>query len=150
MPGKSINQYVVDLREFLQDHPQFNRLLLWQEESGDGALRFALRQALDKYNYLIPPFLGDVSFETFPADSLMVRLAASNVLEMVGVLRTRNSLNYSDAGLTIRDTEKSQEYRQWALQFKQEALNDAKQYKEVHNIQSILSASGIGSSYGRF
>ena len=149
MPGKAINDYVVDLREFLQDHPQFNRLLLWQEESGDGAFRFALRQALDKYNYLIPPLLGAVSFESFPADSLIVRMAASIVLEMVGVLRTRNSLNYSDAGLTIRDTEKGQEYRQWALQFKQEALMDAKAYKDVRNIQSILYSGGIGSSYGR-
>lgn len=149
MPGKTIDEYVVDLRELLQDHPQFNRLLLWQEESGDGALRFALRQALDRYNYRIPPFMGGVTFESFPADSLIVQLAASTVLEMVGVLRTRNSLNYSDAGLSIRDTEKSQDYRQWALQFKQEALSDAMAYKQIRNVQSILYSGGIGSSYGR-
>lgn len=149
MPGKPVEQYIEDLREFLQDHSYFNRLLRWEEESSDTALRFALEQALDKYNYLIPPIMGAVQFTSFPADSLLIRLAASNVLEMVGILRTRNSLNYSDAGLSIRDTEKSQEYRQWALQFKQEALADAKQLKEIRNIQSILRPGGISSSLGR-
>lgn len=147
MAGKSLTDYREDLRQLLQDYGPFNRLLLLEEESSDTSLEFALQQALDRYNTRILPLLAEVSFETFPSDSLIIQLAASMVLEMSGILKTRNSLNYSDSGLTVRDTEKAQDYRAWAMQFKQEALQEATLLKQVKNIESILSSGGIGSNY---
>lgn len=147
MAGKSRTDYREDLRMFLQDFAPFNRLLRLEEESSDPALEFALEMALDTYNTTILPLLSEVTFETFPSNTIMIRLAASNILEMVGILRTRNSLNYSDAGLAVNDTEKASDYRAWALQFKKEAMQAASLLKQVRNIESILSSGGIGSDY---
>ena len=80
MAGKSRTDYREDLRTFLRDFAPFNRLLRLEEESSDPSLEFALDMALDTYNTIITPILAEVTFETFPSNTVMIRLAAAWLL----------------------------------------------------------------------
>jgi len=141
--------YIGYLRDFLRDHPAFNRLLNYtDEESGERQLGLALDLALDHFNTRVLPIGTTYGFANYPSASILIELAAMYVLEMVGILKARNSLQYSDAGLTISDTEKSSEYRAWAMTFRQGALQEAANMKKAANIASVLEGgSGLHSSY---
>jgi len=141
--------YIGYLRDFLRDHPAFNRLLNYtDEESNERQLGLALDLALDHFNTRILPIGTTYGYESFPSVSMLMELGAVYVLEMVGILKTRNSLQYSDAGLTISDTEKSAEYLSWARAFRDGVVKDAMNMKKAANIASVLEAGGgLHSSY---
>ena len=149
MASHSRADYIGYLRDFLRDHPAFNRLLNYtDEESNERQLGLALDLALDHFNTRVLPIGGSYTFTNFPSVSLLMELGAVYVLEMVGLLKTRNSLQYSDAGLTISDTEKSSEYRAWAMTFRADVMKDAMNMKKMANISSILEGGGgLHSSY---
>lgn len=147
--GKTLEEYTEDVREFTRDIASHNRLLRFEEEFTDAEIERAINKALAKFNG-IPPRIGEYTLATFPDDSLIVDMATCQILKMTGLQKTRNTLNYSDGGLTVADTEKVGLYMNWANSLCQMALAEAKELKMVLNAEEMLTnAKGIGSDYGR-
>lgn len=102
MAPTSISDYEKLVREDLEDFAPGNRLLDFEEEFGPQAVQRALQKALDRFNRT-PPNIGDYDFSNMPAPSLLVDMAILALLQRAVFKRTRNSLTYSDAGLSIDD-----------------------------------------------
>lgn len=104
IPGVSdvFNAFIQTVRLFMRDHPQLNRLVKGQEHS-DRMVAWAILDFLSDFAGT-PPFLGyytleqlfDMHFQAFA-----LRGTAVALLQSVGILQTRNHLNFSDGGSAL-------------------------------------------------
>lgn len=147
MSSNQLDEYVSKLRRYLRDHSELNRLIERGEELGDEDLEFALEMAIDEFNTTPPP-IGEFTLSGFPSDSLLMRGAATFALESAGILQSRNRLDYSDDGLTVRVSDKAQDYQSWIQSFTQKYFNRLRQIKIQKNMQNAYG--GFGSDYGGF
>jgi hypothetical protein len=146
--GKSITEYTEDLRIAYQDIAAKNRLLRFQTEFSNNEHRKALDKALSKYNTTAPMEIS-ASFVSFPSDSILIDLALCELCKMSGFYSTRNSLQYSDNGLTIADVEKSGQYMNWVNMLCKQASQDAKDLKRSINLANAISntSANLSSEY---
>lgn len=137
------------LRLFLNDTAELNRLIR-QEESDDEKLDLAIRLTIDDWN-ISPPLLGVVSITTFPSIYLLIHGAAIQVLKSAGILHSRNQLEYSSGGITVRTFDKTQLYQSWIMQFMQDYETKKLEYKKFFNIENAWGAGpgggGVASEY---
>jgi len=99
------------LRKFLRDIDELNKLLD-RKETSDNQLELALDMALDDWN-MTPPPLYLVDYTNFPSPNMLIRGATIQVLTSAGILYSRNKLDYSDGGITVRVSDQAQEYMAW-------------------------------------
>jgi hypothetical protein len=132
------------LRLFLNDTPELNRLIR-QEESDATHLDLALRLAIDDYN-ITTPLLGAVSVSSFPSIYLLIHGAAIQTLKMNGILQSRNELNYSSGGVTVRTFDKTQLYQSWIALFLQDYERKKMNFKIAQNIEGAFG-HGFASEY---
>lgn len=104
-------QYLGMLRKFLRDIDELNKLLD-RKESSDNQLQLALDMALDDWN-MTPPIFYPATYESVPSPNLLIRGAVIQVLTSAGILYSRNKLDYSDGGITVRVSDQAQEYMAW-------------------------------------
>lgn len=103
---------VVELRNFLRDHPSLNRLVRG-EETSDRFLVWAINDALCDWNGS-PPLIAPTTVRNHPRRDLLLRRAAAAVLESVGLLQTRNHLSYSDgSGAMVNASDKGPMLQGW-------------------------------------
>lgn len=145
--GKTLEEYREDTREYYRDLAAHNRLLRFNEEFEDSEIERAINKALDLFNNMPPR--GSATLADFPSDSLLVDMAICQLLKMSGFQKTRNSLNYSDAGTTIADTEKVGQYMNWINMLCRQSKQEAQTLKRVMNAVDMMGGNvGIGSDYG--
>jgi hypothetical protein len=132
------------LRLFLNDTPELNRLIR-QEESDNAHLDLALRLAVDDFN-ITTPIIGAVSISSFPSIYLLIHGAAIQTMKMNGILQSRNELNYSSGGVTVRTFDKTQLYQSWMGAFLSEYERKKQNFKIAQNI-SMAFGHGLFSEY---
>lgn len=140
----AIMAFVPVVREYLRDHPELNRLIAG-EETGDRFYAWAILDALSRFNGT--PHLTNFTFEdmlNYQQHFLMLRLTVETVLESVGLLQTRNHVNYSDGGINLGVNDKTPLIQNWLQMWS--ARNDQliTRVKVALNIQGILGSEFAG------
>ena len=136
--------FVATVRTFLRDHPELNRLIAGQE-SNDRLILWAILDALDNFNGT--PHFTNLSLDDLiqlNQRSLMLRMTVVSLLESVGLLQTRNHINYSDGGLNVGVNDKTPLIMNWLQYFKSFTEQKMQRVKVSINIGSILGSSNRG------
>lgn len=137
--------FVQTVRLFMRDHPELNRLVSG-EESGDRMIMWAIMDALSSFNGT-PPFIGTFSLDDLLArdqQELLLRMTVCSLLESVGLLQTRNHINYSNGGINVGVNDKTPLIMNWLQYFKGFTEQRKQQVKVAFNIAQILGTNNQG------
>lgn len=151
LPGVSqtTKDFVQLVRLFLRDFPELNRLIAGVE-STDRQIAWAVMDALADFNGT--PHFTELTLDDLLAlnqHNLILRMTVISVIESVGMLQTRNHINYSNGGITVGVNDKTPLLMQWLQYFKATTDQMKQRVKVAINIGSILgsSNSGVRSEY---
>jgi len=142
---QDLADFVQDVRMFLRDYPQLNRLIDG-EETSDRMIAWAVIDALDLINNT-PPFIGQYTCTTFPFRSLLVRGTVISILESVGLLQTRNQLSYNDGGISVSASDKAPMILQWLQMFRASFDDRLNRWKISMNITQAFEGDSVMSDY---
>ena len=137
--------FVQNVRLFTRDHPQLNRLVSG-EESNDRIIAWAVMDALSDFNGT-PPVLGYARLEDllqFNQHALLLRMTTCSLLESVGLLQTRNHINYSNGGINVGVNDKTPLIMNWLQYFKGTTEQMKVRVKTQMNINQILGPTNTG------
>lgn len=137
-------QLVATLRLYLRDFPELNRLTEGVESS-NRVLAWALLDALEDFN-TTPPWVSSYTIDNFPYVHLLIRGAAANVLESVGLLQTRNHLPFSDGGIQVGVSSKTPLIQGWINMFRSSYEQKKAHIKVAENIEGGWGM-GVHSDY---
>lgn len=138
-----LNQFVNQVRLFMRDYAELNRLIAG-EESNNRQIMWAILDAIDYYNTTTP--FSTHNIFTFPSRSLLLRLTVISLLESVGLLQTRNHLQFSDGGIQVGINDKTQFLQGWIQLFRQSTDERIQRMKTAANIEGAWGG-GIHSEY---
>ena len=143
----TMQTFISTVRLFLRDFPELNRLIAG-EESGDRFIAWAIVDALARFN-------GTPYFTSFSLDDLLqrnqhhllLRMTTESLLESVGLLQTRNHINYSNGGINVGVNDKTPMIMNWLQYFKATTEQMMTRVKVAFNIEPLLGsgASGVHS-----
>lgn len=147
IPGMSqaFRDFVQMVRLYMRDFPELNRLVAG-EESSDRQIAWAVLDALSDFNGT-PPFLGNIQLEellNMQQHALLLRMTVCSVIESVGLLQTRNHINYSNGGITVGVNDKTPMLMNWLQYFKATTDQMKQRVKVSMNIGAILGSTNIG------
>lgn len=141
----TLKAFVPVVREYLRDFPELNRLLAGVE-SGDRFIAWAVLDAMSWFNGT--PHLTAFSIDDLLAIQqhwLLLRMTSVTILESVGMLQTRNHINYSNGGLNVGVNDKTPLIMNW-LQYHRSYIDQRlQQVKVALNIESIIGVTGVHS-----
>lgn len=138
-----LDEFANQVRLFLRDHAELNRLIAG-EESSNRQIVWAILDTLDDFN-TSPPFTR-FGLQDFPSRSLLIRGVTCTLLESIGLLQTRNHLQFSDGGISVGINDKTPFIQSW-LQVFRNAYEDKKmKLKVAYNIESAWGG-GIHSEF---
>jgi hypothetical protein len=129
---------------YLRDWPELNRLVAGQESS-DRMIAWAVLDALSNFNGTPP--LTYLSLEELCARNqqhLLKRMTVEALVESVGLLSTRNHLNYSTGGTNVGVNDKTPLLMNWLQYFKSFTEQQKLRVKVAMNVESILGSGNIG------
>jgi hypothetical protein len=151
LPGvtQTTRDFVQLVRSYMRDIPELNRIVAG-EESSDRQIAWAVLDALADFNGT--PHLTTYSLEELlemQQHHLLLRMTAISVIESVGLLQTRNHINYSTGGTSVGVNDKTPMLMQWLGYFKSSTEQKKQRVKVALNIGGILgpSNSGLFSEY---
>jgi len=130
---------------YLRDYPELNRLIDG-EETSDRMIAWAVIDTLDDINNR-PPFVGSFTVSTFPYRSLLLRGTVITVLESVGILQTRNQLQYSDGGISVGASDKAPMLMQWVQMLSTSYEQKLDKWKISRNITEAFNGESVMSDY---
>lgn len=136
---KLINQ----VRIYLSDFPYYNRLI-GDEENERDTIELAIDMSIDRFNNAEVPRTG-FDFSNFPSLVIMIYGAVLELLQMKGILYSRNRLNYSDGGIQVAINDKATEYMQWARAMQQ--TYDRLVMDKKKELNAAACWGGIASEY---
>lgn len=147
IPGVSevFNSFIQTVRLFMRDHPQLNRLVKG-EESSNRMIAWAIHDFLSDFAGT-PPFLGYVPLEQLfqqHMQAFALRGTAVALLQSVGILQTRNHLNFSDGGISVGVSDKAPMLMQWIQSFQNKYEQQKMQIKVAQNIAALLGGAPSG------
>jgi hypothetical protein len=150
IPGLSdqFNSFIHMMRLWMRDYPQLNRLIRGVEHS-NRLIAWAVLDFLSDFN-MTPPPLGQYPLEQLldmGYTSLARRGTAIALIESVGMLQTRNQLNFSDGGINVGISDKTPQLQSWLSIFQSKYEQDKTKIKISLNIQGILGERGVHSEY---
>lgn len=138
-----LNAFIQNVRTFLRDYPELNRLIAGVENS-NRQIVWAISDTLDDFN--TTPHFTSFSLTNFPSKSLLIRGVACTLLESVGLLQTRNHLQFSDGGIQVGVSDKTPFIQSW-IQLLRNSYEEKKQRLKVAiNIESAWGG-GVHSEY---
>ena len=151
LPGvtPAFRSFVQMVRGYTRDFPELNRLISG-EESTDRQIAWAILDAVSQFNGT-PHFQGlsldDLLMQNQHA--LMLRMTTVCLIEQVGLLQTRNHINYSTGGINVGLNDKTPLLMQWLQYFRGFTDQLMQRVKVAMNINGILgpSNSGVFSEY---
>lgn len=151
LPGvtPTFQTFVQTVRGYTRDFPELNRLVAG-EESTDRQIAWAVLDAISDFN-------GTPHFTTMTLEDilqkgqayLLIRMTTISLIEQVGLLQTRNHINYSTGGINVGVNDKTPMLMQWLQYFRSFTDQRKQQVKIAINIEGILgpSNSGVFSEY---
>jgi hypothetical protein len=152
IPGMSEStiRFVQMVRLYLRDFPELNRIVRGPESS-DRMIAWAVLDALSDFNGT-PPFLGTFDLDYLLSrgqQALMLRMTVCTLLESIGLLQTRNHVNYSDGGLNTAVHDKTPLIMQWLNLFRSTSEQMKLKVKVSMNIETLLGPGnhGVYSEY---
>lgn len=150
LPGLSdtFNAFIHTTRLWMRDYAQLNRLIRG-EESSNRMIAWAAMDCLSDFNGSPPP-LGQYTVEQLidlGYSSLLRYGTAVNLLQSVGLLQTRNQLNFSDGGINVAVSDKTPLLQSWIQMFQGKYEQDKVKVKVSLNIQGIMGEAGAWSEY---
>jgi len=137
--------FVGEVRMYLRDYPELNRLIEG-EETSDRMLAWAVIDTLDDINNR-PPAVGSFTVANFPYRSLLLRGTVITVLESVGILQTRNQLQYSDGGISVGASDKAPMLMQWINMLSASYEQKLDKWKISRNITEAFTGEAVMSDY---
>ena len=143
---KKLRDTIVLVRAKMRDYPELNRLIEGHETS-DREIAFAIVEAIDDFN-TTPPLISPSTLENFPSMSLLIRGTIINILESIGLLQTRNHMQYSDGqGVSVSVSDKGPQLANWINMFARTYEQKKFRLKQAINLGSALNGSGVSSEY---
>ncbi len=141
--------FVQMVRHFMRDFPELNRIVDGVESS-DRQIAWAVLDALADFNGT--PHLTNYALEdllTNNQHALLRRMTVITLIESIGLLQTRNHINYSDGGLNVGVNDKTPLLMNWLQYFKAYTDQMKQRVKVALNIQGILGPgnAGVHSEY---
>lgn len=141
--------FVQSVRGYMRDFTELNRLVAG-EESTDRQIAWAVLDAMSDFNGTPP--LGSARLEDLlqrNLHSLLLRMTVISLIEQVGLLQTRNHINYSTGGMNVGVNDKTPLLMNWLQYFKSFTEQRKQHVKVALNIEGILgpSNSGVFSEY---
>jgi hypothetical protein len=147
--NEKFHQFVENVRLFIRDYPELNRLVDG-EESSNRLIAFSAIDAISNFNST-PPILGQFGFLDFTDrgwTSLLRIGTVANLLISVGLLQTRNQLPFSDGGLNVSVSDKTPLLQNWIQLFQNQWENQVRQLKVALNINQLFGVDGgVASEY---
>lgn len=146
IPGmtETFRSFVQMVRLYLRDIPELNRLVTG-EESSDRQIAWAVLDALSDFNGT--PHLTTLSLEDLLArqqHALLLRMTVISLIESVGLLQTRNHLNYSTGATNVGVNDKTPLLMEWLRYYKSFTEQMKQRVKVALNIEGILGPSNVG------
>lgn len=145
--SQTFKDFVQSVRLYMRDFPELNRIVSG-EETSDRQIAWSVLDALADFNGT-PHFttLGLEDLLQFNQHALLTRMTVISVIETVGLLQTRNHINYSNGGINVGVNDKTPMLMNWLQYFKAFTDQMKQRVKVAINIQGILgpSQSGIHS-----
>lgn len=138
-----LNSFVAQVRAFMRDYPELNRLISGVESS-NRQIVWAVYDALDDFN-TTPPFTF-FEISQFPSKSLLVRGTVISLLESIGLLQTRNHLSFSDGGLQVGVSDKTPFIQSWIQLFSNKYEEKKNRLKVAYNIENAWGG-GLNSEF---
>src|SRR6266542_4479154 len=151
LPGVTpmFRAFVQMVRGYTRDFPELNRIIAG-EESTDRQIAWSVLDALADFN-------GTPHFTMLSIDdlllrnqhALLMRMTVIGLIEQVGLLQTRNHINYSTGGINVGVNDKTPMLMQWLQYFKASTEQMKQRVKVALNIEGMLgpSNSGVFSEY---
>lgn len=138
-----LNGLVSQVRAFMRDYPELNRLIAGYESS-NRQIVWAILDTLDDFN-TSPPFTN-FGISNFPSRSLLVRGVVCSLLESIGLLQTRNHLQFTDGGIQVGVNDKTPFIQSWLQLFRNSYESKKERQKVAINIEQAWNG-GIHSEY---
>lgn len=138
-----LDELVQQVRTFIRDYPELNRLIRG-EESSNRQIIWAILDTLDDFN-TSPPFTN-FGLDSFPSRSILIRGIVCSLLESIGLLQTRNHLSFSDGGLQVGVSDKTPFIQSWLQIFRNAYEEKKMRLKVAYNIETAWGG-GIHSEY---
>ncbi len=145
----AMRAFVQQVRLAIRDFEELNRLVRG-EESSDRMIGWATLDAISRFN-------GTPHFTNFRLEDLiqqnqmhlLTRMTIESLLESVGLLQTRNHINYSNGGINVGVNDKTPLIMNWLQYFKATTEQRLQHVKVAINIGYILGPSnrGVASEY---
>jgi hypothetical protein len=142
--SQDFRDFVQMVRLYMRDFPELNRIVAG-EESSDRQIAWAVLDALSDFNGT--PHLTNYDLDGLlqvNQHSLLRRMTVIALIESVGLLQTRNHINYSDGGLNVGVNDKTPLLMNWLQYFKAYTDQMKQRVKVALNIQGILGPSNMG------
>lgn len=136
--------FVQMVRLYLRDFEELNRLVAG-EESTDRMIAWAVLDAISNFNGT--PHFTSVSLDellNLNQQHLILRMTVEALIESVGLLQTRNHINYSDGGINVGVNDKTPLLMNWLQYFRSYTEQLKQRVKVAINIQGILGPSNVG------
>lgn len=142
--SETTRAFIQTVRLYMRDFPELNRIVRG-EESSDRQIAWAVLDAVSYFNGM--PHLTTYSLEELlqqNQQALMLRLTVISLIESVGLLQTRNHINYSNGGINVGVSDKTPMLMNWLQYFRAYTDQMVQRVKVALNIQGILGPSNVG------
>lgn len=139
----NLARLVERIRNFLRDHEELNRLTLGKENSDSDILE-AIEDVINDFNNT-PPVYTIFNLSNLPPLNIVKLGAIVYLLKSVGLLNTRNSIQYSDGGVNV-NMDKTPAIQAWIQMIQNEYEEKKSKFKIAANIESSWGA-GVNSEY---
>lgn len=133
-----------EVREHISDKVEDNHLIDGNEFSNT-RIDLAMTLAIDKFN-MIPP-IGNVNLYTFPSKQILLYGTLAFLCEGQSALLARNTMSYTDGGITIPVEERMALYQQLAVMYGQAFDVSSRGFKIQRNIED--GWGHVSSDYAR-
>jgi hypothetical protein len=136
--------FIQTVRLYMRDFAELNRIVSG-EETSDRQIAWAMLDALSDFNGT--PHLTNYSFEDLLMQNqhaLLMRMTTITLIESVGLLQTRNHINYSNGGINVGVNDKTPLLMKWLQYFKAFTDQMKQRVKVALNIGGILGPSNSG------
>jgi len=136
--------FVQMVRLYHRDFPELNRIVAGQESS-DRQIAWAALDALSDFNGT--PHITTFTFDEIlqrQQQALLLRMTTISLIESVGLLQTRNHINYSNGGINVGVNDKTPLLMNWLRYYKSSTDQLKQRVKVAINIEGILGASNSG------
>ena len=136
--------FVPEIREFIRDFAELNRLITG-EESSNRHISYSAHLAIDEFNTRPPLSSHDISH--FPSRVILVYLTVCHLLFSVAILHSRNRFSYNDGGYSVETEQQEALYQRWIQILRSQIEPHMNALKIALNIEGGWGG-GVGSEYG--